>query len=513
MPINIFSAEQAMANLRARRSSLWPERWRGADRLKGVAEVEFQPGFTLEPGEAVMTIGSCFARNIEQRLEELGFDLPARQVKLPAEERASDTENDLLNKYTPHSVINELRWAFEPDFAFPDEAFLDVRGAWHDPHMAPNVTPAPLERVRERRAMVTALYRELPRCRVVVLTLGLVEVWFDRTTGLCLNGAPPPASIKFEPERFELRILSHAEILEALETIHSLLKTHGHPQVKLLVTVSPVPMRATFSGQDALIANTYSKSTLRSAVGEFVRGKAGVDYFPSYEIATLTLRTTAFQEDNRHVAPALVDAIVDKVAAAYCEAAPAAAAGTPDEDLSELEGLGIMEGGQRLREALKAGDNDAALKLFAYMDIKDRYKRARFREYLFRKSYAQALAAAGADIKALGQFEKALAEKPDSSTVHYELGLVQSRLQRLREAEASFRRAVELKPTAVKFRARLASRLMDNGAYAEAVVELEEVLRLTPDDERARVMLAEARAKAGQARGGLLSRLAKRFGT
>ena len=29
MPINIFSAEQAMANLRARRSSLWPERWRG----------------------------------------------------------------------------------------------------------------------------------------------------------------------------------------------------------------------------------------------------------------------------------------------------------------------------------------------------------------------------------------------------------------------------------------------------------------------------------------------------
>ena len=71
MPIRTFSAEQAMANLRARRSSLWPERWRGADRLKGIAEVEFEPSFHLVPGEAVMTIGSCFARNIETRLEEL----------------------------------------------------------------------------------------------------------------------------------------------------------------------------------------------------------------------------------------------------------------------------------------------------------------------------------------------------------------------------------------------------------------------------------------------------------
>lgn len=513
MPIVTFSAEQAMANLRARRSSLWPERWRGADRLKGIAEVEFEPSFGLVPGEAVMTIGSCFARNIEARLEQLGFELPARQVTLPAEERSSDTENDLLNKYTPQSAINELLWAFDPAQPFPEKGFLEVRGEWHDPHMAPNVAPASLERVRERRAMVTELYRQLPRCRVVVLTLGLVEVWFDRTTGLCLNGAPPPAAIKFEPERFELCILSHAEILDALETFWGLLKAHGHPEVRLLVTVSPVPMRASFSGQDALIANTYSKSTLRSAVGEFVRGREGVDYFPSYETATLTLRTTAFQEDNRHVAPALVDAIVDRVVSAYCEAPPEAAAATPDEDLSELEGVPFKEVGERLHAAIKAGEQADAVKLFAFMDIKDRYKRARFPEYFFRKNYAQGLAATGAYIKALGQYEKALAEQPDSALIHYELGQVQTRLSRLREAEASFRRAVELDPEAAKYRVRLATRLMDNSNFAEAIAELEAAARLAPEDERARAMLAEARAKAGAGRGGLLGRLVKRFGT
>jgi tetratricopeptide (TPR) repeat protein len=513
MPINIFSAEQAMANMRSRRISLWPERWRDGGRLNGIAEVGFEPSFGLVPGEAVMTIGSCFARNIEARLETLGFEVPARALTLPAEERASDTENDLLNKYTPQSVINELRWAFDPAHPFPDESFLEVRGKWHDPHLAPNLAPGSLGRLRERRTMVTDLYRQLPRCRVVVLTLGLVEVWFDRTTGVCLNGAPPLAAIKLEPERFELRILSHAEILQALETIHGLIKAHGHPQVKLLLTVSPVPMRASFSGQDALIANTYSKSTLRSAVGEFVRGRVGVDYFPSYEIATLTLRTTAFQEDNRHVAPALVDAIVDRVVSAYCEAAPEAAKSTPDEDLSELDGIPYKQVGEMLREALRRGDQTGTLKLFAFMDLKDRYKRSRFQEYFFRKSYGQALAAAGADIKALGQFEMALAEKPDAALIHYELGQVQTRLQRLREAEASFRKAVELEPTTAKYRARLALRMMDNGAFAEAAAELETVLKLAPGDEGVRALLAEARAKAGPARGGLLGRLVKRFGT
>jgi hypothetical protein len=512
MPIISLTAEQAVANLRARRASLWPERWRGADRLKGVASVEFDASFTLEPGERVMTIGSCFARNIEARLQELGFQVPAREISLPPEERASDTENDLLNKYTPHSIINELRWAFDPEHPFPEESLLEARGQWHDPHLAPNVAPAPLERVRERRAMVTDLYRELPRCRVVVLTLGLVEVWRDMRTNLYLNSIPPGPSVKQEPDRFRLEILTHAEILSALDTIHTLLKAYGHPELKLLVTVSPVPMRATFSGNDALVANTYSKSTLRSAVGEFVRGRADVDYFPSYEIATLTARTTAFQEDNRHVAPALVDAIVDRVVEAYCVPATEAAPAGADASAADLTTLRPTAAAARLRAAIRARDVPESLRLFAYMDENDRYRRARMGEYFFRKAYGQALIAAGADIEALGQVERAAAVMPASASTLCELGNIQTRLQRPREAEASYRRAVEIRPESAKYRQRLASRLMDNGAYAEAVVQLIQVVAATPDDERAKAMLDEARVKAGKS-GGLWRRLTKRWGT
>ena len=69
----------------------------------------------------------------------------------------------------------------------------------------------------------------------------------------------------------------------------------------MLISVSPVPLKnVTFTGQDALTANTYSKSALRAASEEFVAGHEDVDYFPSYKIVTLTDRSAAFVEDNMH---------------------------------------------------------------------------------------------------------------------------------------------------------------------------------------------------------------------
>jgi tetratricopeptide (TPR) repeat protein len=503
-------------------------RLRGADRLKGVAKVAFNASFVLEPGEPVMTIGSCFARNIEARLQALGFDVPARGLSLPEDERASATENDFLNKYTPQSIVNELRWAFDPAHPFPDDAYLQVGELWHDPHINANVAPASLERVRERRAMVTDLYRRLPTFRVVVLTLGLVEVWLDTKTGLHLNGAPPIACLRREPDRFQVDVLSHAEILGALEAIHTLLRAHGHPDLKLLVTVSPVPMNRTFSGNDVLVANTYSKSTLRSAVGEFVCGRAGVDYFPSYEIATLTLRTTAFQEDNLHVAQGVVDVIVDGVAEAYCGVAPGAGSATEpmpagnDEGADPgagFEGLSLRQAAARCREAVRSDDVPQALKLFAFLDEKDRYKRAGYSEFLFRKGHAEMLVKAGSDLKALGQYELALAELPDSAILHFELGNVKHRLQRRREAEACYRRAVELSPEVPRYRKQMAQLMVANGAFEEAIVELNRVLTLVPDDPRSLALIADARSKLGAsapeakpaAQRGLLQRLAKRL--
>ncbi len=76
------------------------------------------------------------------------------------------------------------------------------------------------------------------------------------------------------PGRYEFGVLTYPEVMSALERIHRVLSEHGHTDVQILVTVSPVPLGATFTGTDVVLANTYSKSLLRTAAGECPSARA-----------------------------------------------------------------------------------------------------------------------------------------------------------------------------------------------------------------------------------------------
>src|SRR5262249_53158642 len=150
-------------------------------------------------------------------------------------------------------------------------------GRWHDPQLAPHGAALPLQEVIQRRQAIQAAVARMAECRVVILTLGLAEAWFDEQTRLYLNAAPPPAVVRRHPGRFSLHLLSYEDILGSLERIHDLLRVHGHPDLKMLVTVSPVPFKATFTGEDAIAANGYSKAVQRAACRAFVEDRTGVD--------------------------------------------------------------------------------------------------------------------------------------------------------------------------------------------------------------------------------------------
>jgi hypothetical protein len=77
-----------------------------------------------------------------------------------------------------------------------------------------------------------------------------------------------------------------------------------NPAVRLLLTVSPVPLTATASGDHVLVATARSKAVLRTVAAELVADDPGVDYFPSYEIITGAPARMAFFEENlRSVRP------------------------------------------------------------------------------------------------------------------------------------------------------------------------------------------------------------------
>lgn len=477
MPLLSLTGEQAFANLRANRASLWPDGRRDRTRLSGVADVSVKPGFRFEPGESIFTVGSCFARNIEKRLSQLGFDVPACRLSIPAEERASDTENDFLNKYPPQSILNELRWALDPRQSFPKGGLLALpNNLWHDPHLAPNLKPASKKRVLERRALAAELYGQLPKCRIVVMTLGLVEAWFDRRTDHYLNGAPPNPCYQAEPDRFRLDVFTPGEVHRTLIDIHDLLAKFGHPDFRILLTVSPVPFRNTFTGQDAISANTYSKSVLRAAAEMFVRAHPRADYFPSYEVVTHTARSSAYIQDNRHVTPQTVDVIVDRVVAAYC----------PELlDIQPLDSVLVGASALETQLAMKAGDFTRAAQIFASLEATDGFTGAGYDEFGFRYDYGRVLLRTGAIPDAQAQLSRAAELNPSLPDVHHQLGRALTRLQRPLEAEESFRRAAEISPDNPAFRISYGNQLAELDRFEEAEREIMAALAQAPEDVRA----------------------------
>ena len=88
-----------------------------------------------------------------------------------------------------------------------------------------------------------------------------------------------------------------------------------NPQLRFVLTLSPVPLRATFRKEvDVWTANTESKAVLRTALAQF-----GKLYFPAYEIAMAAGQGWPFKDDARHVRPAIVQAIMEVFKHSYVE--------------------------------------------------------------------------------------------------------------------------------------------------------------------------------------------------
>ncbi len=89
----------------------------------------------------------------------------------------------------------------------------------------------------------------------------------------------------FDPEKHAFLNLRTNEVRAQLEAFVTRLRG-VNPKARVILTVSPVPLAATASGNHVLPATIYSKSALRAAAQEAAEDLEGVYYFPSYEIVT-----------------------------------------------------------------------------------------------------------------------------------------------------------------------------------------------------------------------------------
>ena len=280
------------------------------------------PKFRLRQEDKFYAIGSCFARGIEHALTQRGVAVESAAPEFAKLQPVNKEVTGLgfTNKYNTFSILNELRWALDPEAAFPVESIVQVtESTWFDPHTTPTLELADFEETLNRRALMQTVAKRVAHCRAVIITLGLVEVWRDCQADVYTNATPARPVLKTHPQRYEFHLTSFAQNWANLEAIYALLTHYGHPDVRIVVTVSPVPLMNTFSPMDIVVANTWAKSLLRAVAQEWATAHPNVEYFPSYEIVQSSNRAAVWERDLRHVKGAGAQHIMELFLRNYIE--------------------------------------------------------------------------------------------------------------------------------------------------------------------------------------------------
>lgn len=126
----------------------------------------------------------------------------------------------------------------------------------------------------------------------------MTEVFVNRRSGKIAN-RKPGYGLGGGVDETEYRRANFAENLAVITCLVDLVSA-VEPEAKIFMTVSPVPLKRTFSGEDIFVANAISRSTMRAVLAEIGAMRSKGVYFPSYD-AVMAKREAAFEEDGRHV--------------------------------------------------------------------------------------------------------------------------------------------------------------------------------------------------------------------
>ncbi|MEO7261297.1 MAG: GSCFA domain-containing protein [Jatrophihabitantaceae bacterium] len=300
--------------------------WRSAVAEPEMLDIDelWTPKFALGQDDPILTAGSCFARHIGRTLLELGMnwrDAEPAPPGLTSAERSARQYGVFSfrtgNIYTAATLRQWLGWA--TGTADPGVESWVSDGRHFDP-FRPSVEPAGYDcaeaMLAAREVTLAAIRDAVAEASCLVFTLGLTEAWHDRGTGAVYPMCPGTVHGVFDPERHVFSNHSFAQVqqdvLAAVALAHAI-----NPGLRILLTVSPVPLTATATGGHALTANTYSKSVLRAVAGQLAAEHEHIDYFPAYEIITgIPFRSAFFEPNLRSVTAEGVQFVMRRFTAA-----------------------------------------------------------------------------------------------------------------------------------------------------------------------------------------------------
>lgn len=263
------------------------------------------PKFCISPDMKVSTAGSCFAQHIARVLDRSGFNYLITEpgLEVPEDERSAKGYGLFTARYGNIYTVTQLRQLLLEAYGLRtpvEEYWRRSDGKLADP-FRPNIEPEGFESWEalsaDRKLHLEAVRQMVETSDVFMFTLGLTEAWRSRMDGSVFPLVPGAAAGEFSPAEHEYHNYDVMEVIRDLYEAMSFIKNRN-PKLKVVVTVSPVPLIATYESQHVLTSTTYSKSVLRVAAEELRKTFSWVDYFPSYEVITGNFNSGRYYDDD-----------------------------------------------------------------------------------------------------------------------------------------------------------------------------------------------------------------------
>jgi len=244
----------------------------------------------------VMTMGSCFADVIGQRMQQY---------------KVITLNNPFGTIYNPLSLCKLLEASLKPKQDFHGE-LLERDGWWYAYDLHSSLTAPSREALLSLiQSQVQHTHDFLARADLLILTFGTAVGYHHLPSGQLVANCHKVPQREFRKTLLSLIDMqgAFADLLPRLQALR--------PGLRLLLTVSPVRhLKETLEG------NSLSKALLRVLCQELTQAHQGLTYFPAYELLTDDLRDYRFYKaDLIHPSEVAEDYIWEKFRDAWFDKA------------------------------------------------------------------------------------------------------------------------------------------------------------------------------------------------
>ena len=243
----------------------------------------------------IFTMGSCFATNIANAIEE-------------RREKNNEENGYSMLLHTPSSVNNTF--GIEQFFRWALTGEISEQSYWHEGDSSKWMPSS----------QQTEYKKWLKESDGFVFTFGLSEIWKDLETDKVFWRAIPSDLYNQNKLRYKFDLSTVDENTTNIKNLIDLIREHVG-DVPIILTVSPVPLKATFRDISCISANSVSKAILMLAVDNVISSEhPNVFYWPSYEVFKELpphVNDSSFDDTIRHPKSGVVRAVINTFFSTY----------------------------------------------------------------------------------------------------------------------------------------------------------------------------------------------------